>query len=68
VTALPRLLPPPAEHRVLKWACGLPPRVQRRLFGAPPTIDGQTLASDVQTLLRVAELVDWVLGRTGLEL
>jgi len=57
MAALPRL-PPRAEHRVLKGACGLPPRVQRRLFGAPPTIDGQTLASDVHTLIRIAELAD----------
>ncbi len=57
MAALPRLSPR-ADHRVLKWACGLPPRVQRRLFGAPPTIDGQTLASDTHVLLRIAELVD----------
>jgi acetyl esterase len=55
--ALPRL-PPAAEHQFLKWVCGLPPRVQRRLFGKPPTIDGQTLASDTHTLIRIAELVD----------
>jgi acetyl esterase len=55
--ALPRL-PPPAEHQFLKWACGLSPRLQRTLFGKPPTIDGQTLAGDIQALLRIAELVD----------
>jgi acetyl esterase len=57
MAALPRLSAT-ADHRVLKVACGLPPRLQRRLFGAPPKIDGQVLASDVQTLLRIAELVD----------
>ena len=55
---LPRL-PPQMEHRVLKAACGLAPRVQRRLFGPPPRIDGQTLASDAHALLRMAE---WVGG------
>jgi acetyl esterase len=57
MAALPRL-PPRAEHRVLKRICGLPPRVQRRLFGAPPSIDGQTLASDAHALIRMAELAD----------
>jgi acetyl esterase len=52
---LPRL-PAPAEHRLVKWACGLSPQTQRRLFGAPPTIDGQTLAGDIQALIRLAEL------------
>ena len=41
---------------MLKRVCGLPPRVQRRLFGTPPSIDGQTLASDIHALLRMAEL------------
>ncbi len=53
--ALPRLSPA-AEHRILKWACELSPRTQRRLFGTPPTIDGQTLAGDMQVLIRLAEL------------
>lgn len=52
---LPRF-PPPVEHRVLKRVCELPPRVLRRLFGPPPAIDGQTLASDGHALLRMAEL------------
>jgi acetyl esterase/lipase len=56
VASLPRLLPPPAEHRILKRICGLPPRLQRRLFGPPPHIDGQTLASDIHALLRIAAL------------
>jgi len=55
--ALPRL-PPAAEHRIVKWACELSPRTQRRLFGEPPTIDGQTLAADIQTLIRIAELAE----------
>ena len=57
MAALPRLSPQ-LEHAVVKWACGLSPRVQRRLFGKPTTIDGQTLASDVQALLRIAALAD----------
>ena len=52
---LPRL-PPVVEHRLLKGACNLAPRLQRRLFGAPPRIDGQVLASDVQALLALARL------------
>ena len=56
--AAPPRLPPPAEHRLLKAACGLPPRLQRRLFGAPPRIDGQVLASDMQALIRIAELAE----------
>jgi acetyl esterase len=52
---LPRL-PTRAEHRLLKRVCGLSPAAQRRLFGAPPRIDGQTLASDIHALLKLAEL------------
>ena len=52
---LPRL-PPQAEHRLIKRLCELAPRVQRRLFGAPPRIEGQALASDIHVLLRLAEL------------
>ncbi|HEX8753035.1 MAG TPA: alpha/beta hydrolase [Solirubrobacterales bacterium] len=66
---LPRL-PPPVEHRVLKKVCGLAPRVQRRLFGPPPRIDGQTLASDTHALLRMAELSgagSFAAGRTPAE-
>ncbi len=55
MATLPRLLPH-AEHRLLKAACGLPPRLQRRLFGAPPSLDGQTLASDIHALIKLAEL------------
>ena len=61
---LPRL-PPPLEHRLLKAVCGLPAGVQRRLFGAPPVIDGQRLASDIHALLQLAELAgseDFIYG------
>jgi acetyl esterase len=44
------------EHRFLKLACGLPSGVQRRLFGAPPEMDGQRLASDVHALVQIAKL------------
>jgi acetyl esterase len=57
MSSLPRL-PPRAEHRIVKRVCGLPPRVQRGLFGPPPSIDGQTLASDTHALLKLAELSD----------
>jgi acetyl esterase len=57
MAALPRL-PPRAEHRILQRLCGLSPRTQRRLFGEPPTIDGQTLASDTHALIRIAELAE----------
>jgi acetyl esterase len=56
MATLPRLSAG-ADHRVLKAACGLPPRLQHRLFGAPPRIDGQVLASDTWALVRIAELV-----------
>jgi acetyl esterase len=56
MTTLPRLSPA-VEHRILKSLCGLPPGVQRRLFGAPPMIDGQTLASDVHVFVRLAGAV-----------
>jgi acetyl esterase len=46
-------LPPRVEHRIAKAACGLPPRLQRLLFGAPPSLDGNTLAPDIQVLLRL---------------
>ncbi|HEX5984012.1 MAG TPA: alpha/beta hydrolase fold domain-containing protein, partial [Solirubrobacterales bacterium] len=49
-------LPPAVEHRFLRAACGLPAWAQRRIFGAPPQVDGQTLASDIHALLRIAEL------------
>jgi acetyl esterase len=52
----PPALPLSVEHRLLKFVCGLPPRVQRRLFGPPPEIDGQVLASDIHALIKLAEL------------
>ena len=54
------VLPPPRlpriEHRVLRIACGMPNGLQRVLFGAPPQVDGQVLAQDMQPLLRLASL------------
>ena len=41
---------------MLKWVCGLPPSVLRRVFGPPPTIEGQTLASDIHALLEIAKI------------
>jgi acetyl esterase/lipase len=54
VAELPRL-PPAVEHRFLRFVCGLPPRVQRRLFGPPPVIEGQRLGDDIHALLRIAQ-------------
>jgi acetyl esterase len=51
---LPRL-PPRAEHRLLRVVCGLPPGLQRLLFGRPRALDGQVLASDIQALIRLSE-------------
>jgi acetyl esterase/lipase len=51
--SLPRF-PPAVEHRVLKAVCHLPPRLQRRLFGAPPEVEGQTLAPDIHALIAIA--------------
>jgi len=56
VANLPRL-PVAAEHGVVKFFCGLPPRLQRLLFGEPPVIDGQQLAPDIHTLLWLDRLV-----------
>ncbi|HEX6782513.1 MAG TPA: alpha/beta hydrolase [Solirubrobacterales bacterium] len=53
MAAIPRL-PPVIEHHVLKFACRLHPRIQRRLFGPPPTLDGQTLAPDIHALIALA--------------
>jgi acetyl esterase len=52
---VPRL-PPNLEFQILRFVCGLPPRLQRRLFGKPPTIDGQVLATDIHVLIEVARL------------
>jgi acetyl esterase len=56
VANLPRL-PPAAEHRLVKFVCGLPPRLQRLLFGSPPVLDGQQLAEDIHALLWLDRLV-----------
>ena len=53
MAALPRL-PPRVEHLLLKRVLGLSPRLQRRLFGPPPKVDGQVLASDINALLELA--------------
>jgi acetyl esterase len=53
---LPRL-PAAAEHSVVKFACALPPRLQRLLFGAPPVLDGDQLAEDIHALLWLDRLV-----------
>jgi acetyl esterase len=55
VLAPPRL-PPRIEHRILRFVCGMPPRLQRLLFGAPARIDGQVLATEMQALVRLASL------------
>jgi acetyl esterase len=34
----------------------MPPRLQRRFFGQPPSLDGQVLASDTHVLIEVAKL------------
>ena len=62
---LPRL-PPRAEHRLIKRLCGLAPSVQRRLFGRLPQIDGQTLATDIHVLLKLAELAGSPTFLTGM--
>lgn len=61
---LPRL-PTPIEHRLVKFLCNLPPRVQQLLFGPPPVIDGQRLADDVNALLWLDRLVYDDEGLTG---
>jgi acetyl esterase/lipase len=40
----------------VRAACGMRPQAQRRLFGRPPVIDGQELATDLNVLLRLAAL------------
>ena len=50
----PPRLPPSIEFRFLRFACGLAPRTQRLLFGAPPQIEEQTLASDVHVMIELA--------------
>ncbi|HEX5988892.1 MAG TPA: alpha/beta hydrolase [Solirubrobacterales bacterium] len=55
MAAIPRL-PSAAEHRLLKFVCGLPPRLLRLLFGRPVQVEGQALAPDIQALLGMAKL------------
>ncbi|MGA8745795.1 MAG: alpha/beta hydrolase [Solirubrobacterales bacterium] len=55
MASVPRL-PPRLEHRIVRAACRLPPGVQRLMFGSPPTLDGQILATDIHVLLRLADL------------
>ncbi len=55
MASLPRL-PPRLEHRILRFACGLPAGAQRLIFGKPPVLDGQTLASDIHVLLHLVAL------------
>ena len=50
----PPHLPPSVEFKLLRYICGLSPRTQRMMFGAPPEIDGQVLASDVHAMLELA--------------
>jgi acetyl esterase len=50
----------------VKTVCGLPPAVQRRLFGPPPNLDGQTLASDIHALLKLAEMSGGVSAIEGM--
>jgi len=47
-------LPAPVEHRILRALCALSPRKQRLLFGAPPEVDGQVLAPDVNVVVKLA--------------
>ena len=48
--------PPHVQHWIARTACGLRPRLQRRLLGKPPRLDGQELAPDIQMLLWLAAL------------
>jgi acetyl esterase len=52
----PPRLPAETEHRIVKRACGLSPRLQRKLFGPPPARDGQVLAMDIHALIKLAEI------------
>ncbi len=55
MASLPRLSPR-LEHHIVRVACGLPAGAQRAIFGKPPALDGLELASDIQVLLRLAQL------------
>jgi acetyl esterase len=56
VPTLPYRLPAEIEYPFVRAACRMRPRTQRLLFGAPPAIDGQVLATDMQAILRLAQL------------
>jgi acetyl esterase/lipase len=47
-------LPAAVESRFAHRLAGLPPRVQRRMFGPPPEADGQVLATDVHVIATLA--------------
>jgi acetyl esterase len=49
-------LPSSVERRALAAAMALPTRIQRRLNGRATFLDGQTLAPDVQLMLRLQRL------------
>jgi acetyl esterase len=51
----PPRLSPQIEHQIVKRACGLSPRVLRRIIGPPPRLDGQELAPDIQMMLLLGE-------------
>ena len=55
VLAPPRL-PPRIEHGILRVVCGLPDSLNRVIFGAPPRIGGQQLATEMQAVRRLANL------------
>jgi acetyl esterase len=68
--AAPPRLSPQVEHRVLKTAMGLPPRLVRRLFGPRPRLDGQILAADTHVLIRMAQLAGsehFLVGKPSVE-
>jgi acetyl esterase/lipase len=46
-----------AKALTLRAALGLPPAAQRLLAGRPITLDGQTLATDTQLMLRLQKVV-----------
>jgi acetyl esterase len=66
VSELPRL-PIALEHKVLRRLCNASPRRSRRIFGEPPTIDGQRLSTETHALLTLARWsgsVGFLAGKT----
>ncbi len=53
--AAPPRLPSSVEYRILRSLCERSPRVQRRLFGPPPAIDGQVVAPDINVIIKLAD-------------